>query len=175
MVDIHVQLAGFSRIDFEKNAIRKALRLEAKPVVGFARQFIAKRGRSAAGSYPGRDTGLLRRAIGATTLKGEFAVLVGPRRKVLAGKRNARDAAYPWMLVHGVRQGRRPGKLAPGQGIGKNNRRRKGERMALETARRRNGWRIAPRDDYMIEAMGRRRAAATEAIREALQRAMVPR
>jgi hypothetical protein len=60
---------------------------------------------------------------------------------------------YPAYLHYGVRKGRRLGKLAPGQGKGRSNRRAKGIRAAALADRAAGEWRIKPRDNYMADAL----------------------
>jgi hypothetical protein len=43
--------------------------------------------------------------------------------------------------------------LAPGAGRGKSNRRARGARADLVSARKAGGWRIAPRKNYMTDAL----------------------
>jgi hypothetical protein len=101
-LELNVRLAGFSRIDYDKRPIRKQLRLQGNLLRDAARALVSRKGRSKAGEYPGRQTGLLRRSIGTRVLRGGLAVLVEPRRKVLQTKRSYRDAAYPFILAAGT-------------------------------------------------------------------------
>ncbi|MNU04937.1 hypothetical protein D3C72_2495670 [compost metagenome] len=52
-----------------------------------------------------------------------------------------------------MKQGSKVKALAPGQGRGKSNRRARGARADLIAARNAGGWRIAPRDNYMTDAL----------------------
>lgn len=98
---LHVQLVGFSSIDYDKKPIRKQLRQEAAQVRNIARELLAKRGTSKAGEFPGRRTGLLRRSVKSRALRGGLAVLVEPARSVLEKTRGSDDAGYPWILAAG--------------------------------------------------------------------------
>ena len=102
MGDINVRITGFSRLDYNKAKVKKALMLEGRELAKIAKGLVGKRGVSSNGADPGRVTGLLRRAIQAKALPGGFAVSVEPQRKVLQSKRSDRDAAYPWILASGV-------------------------------------------------------------------------
>lgn len=140
MIGLHVTLAGFHRLEYDKKRIRKALREEGAGVRIVARALVAKHGTSGPGDYPGLQSGLLRRSIKSRLLRGELAVLVEPARSVLEKARGADDAGYPWILAAG--------------------------------AVRRH---LVKRDDYVAEALERRRAAATGAISGALHEALVVR
>lgn len=142
MNEVNVRLAGFSRIDFNRSAIRKALRLEINQVRDAARGMVAGSSPSAAGEFPGKRTGTLRRAIKSKVLRSGFAAVARPEKTPKMGK-----DYYPAFLLHGVKK-RRDKPLNPG---------------------------LLPRKDYMVEALDRRSAAATDAIRDALQNAMEPR
>lgn len=102
MSDINVRITGFSRIDYNKAQVKKALMVEGRAVGKIAKGLVGRKGVSSNGGDPGRVTGLLRRAIQAKALPGGFAVAVEPQRKVLQSKRSDRDAAYPWILAAGV-------------------------------------------------------------------------
>lgn len=110
MAEVTARLVGFSAIDYDRKPIRKALRIEGTEVRNIARKFVSTRGVSSNGDDPGLRTGLLRRSIRSTVLRGGLAVSVEPTRKVLEAKRDYEDAAYPWILdagVKGTKLGRR--------------------------------------------------------------------
>lgn len=168
--EINVRLLGFSRIDYNKSVIRKALRLEINKVRDVSRDLVSGASPSRPSAFPGLRAGVLKRAIKSKVLRSGLAAVVRPEKT----KRMGEDY-YPAFLVHGVRSGRKAQPLAPGAGIGKNNRRRRGERRRAAEDRAATAWRLAPRADPMPVALARRSAAATEAIRLALQLALVPR
>lgn len=100
-LQVNVRLVGFSRIDYNKAEVRKALRSEAALVAKAAKPLVSKRGTSRTGAYPGRRTGLLRRALAAykpENNKSGMALVISPRRKLLEAARGTADAGYPWML-----------------------------------------------------------------------------
>lgn len=110
MFETNVRLRGFSAIDYDRKPIRKALRIEGTEVRNLARKLVSTRGISGNGDDPGMRTGLLRRSIRVTVLRGGLAVTVEPTRKILETKRDTEDAAYPWILdagVKGTKLGRR--------------------------------------------------------------------
>lgn len=139
MVELHTRLVGFSRLDYDKKKVRRALRQEGGEVRKISRLLVGDKGRSSSGDYPGMQSGLLRRSIRTRVLRGELAVVIEPVRSVLEKVRGADDAAYPWILAAGV------------------------------------AGSLVARKDYVEEALQRRSEAATEAIRGALQAALVPR
>lgn len=106
MDEIHVRLFGFQRIDYDRKPIRKVLRAEGRELRDVARKFVSTRGVSSNGDYPGLRTGLLRRSVRERVLRGGFAVVVEPTRKVIEAKRGYEDAAYPWILNAGVKNTR---------------------------------------------------------------------
>ena len=142
MSEVNVKIAGFSRIDFDRSAVRKALRLEINQVRDASRALVSGASPSTAGEYPGKRSGILRRAIKSKVMRSGFAAVTRPEKTPKMGK-----DYYPAFLLHGVKQ-RRGQALSPG---------------------------LEPRKDYMVDALERRSAAATEALREALQLALVPR
>lgn len=140
--ELNVRLLGFSRIDYNKNVIRKALRLEINQVRDVARVLVSGGSPSRPGEMPGLRTGTFRRAIKSKVLRSGLAAIVRPEKS----KRMGKDY-YPAFLVKGVKK-RRDKALSPG---------------------------LVPRADPMPEALARRTGSATEAIRAALQEALVPR
>lgn len=108
MNEINVRLAGFSRIDFNRAPVRKVLRAEGNLIRDVARGLVSSKGPSADGEFPGRDSGVLRRAIKSKTLRGGFAVAVRPEKTARMGK-----YYYPAFLLHGVKK-RRGKPLNPG-------------------------------------------------------------
>lgn len=142
MNEINVRLTGFSRIDYNRAPIRKALRLEINQVRDLARTLVSSAAPSAPGEFPGQRRGILKRAIKSKVSRSGLAAFTRPEKTSRMGK-----YYYPAFLLHGVKQ-RRGKALNPG---------------------------LKPRADYMVAALERRGSAATEAIRLALQNALVPR
>ena len=168
--EVSIRLIGFSRIDYNKAPIRKALRLEGNAIRDVARRLVGGRGVSMGGEFPGLRSGVLRRAIKAKVARSGLAVFVRPEKTAKMGK-----DFYPAFLVRGVKQGAKVGRLAAGEGLGKSNRRKRGGRVAAIAERNSSGWRIAPREDYMHTALSRRSAEAINALRSVMESALVPR
>lgn len=168
--EINVRLAGFSRIDYDKKPIRKALRLEGNQIRNVARRLVGGGPASSPGEYPAKRTGILQRAIKVKSSRSGLAVFVRPAKTARMG-----EDYYPAFLAQGVRAGPRVARLGAGEGIGKSNRRARGARQAAQAARGNGAWRIAPRADYMVDGLAARAVHAREAIRLALESALVPR
>lgn len=150
MMDVFVKWDGYSRLDFDKKKIRKVMGQEGRALQKVARKLVARRAVSAAGGFPGKQSGLLQRSIRYKVSKPGFLVAVKPLRLPEMGKHY-----YPIYLLYGV-----TGKPA----------------RADKKAQVKDGkWRIAPRGNYMTEALEQRRASASAAILNALQSALIPR
>lgn len=61
---LEVGLEFHKAIDYDRRAMRKALRAGTKPIIQEARRIVARRAVSGAGEFPGMQTGRLKRAIG---------------------------------------------------------------------------------------------------------------
>lgn len=108
MTELNVRFTGFSRIDFDRAPIRKALRSEGNLIRNAARNLVSGSGVSAPGEFPGRSSGVLKSAIRTKMLRGGFAVAVRPEKTARMGK-----DFYPVFLLHGVKK-RRGKVLNPG-------------------------------------------------------------
>ena len=147
-VDGYIHIEGFDKFErdaFDKKKIRAGMRKVGKLVRQRAQLNVAlSRGQD---SYPINRTGALLESINFKVSRSGFLVKIAPY------KTSAMEAYYPAYLFFGVRMGSRIKKLAPGEGSGKSNRRRKGDRAALVAQRKSNGWRIQPRANYMTDAL----------------------
>lgn len=108
MNEVNVRLVGFSRIDYDRAPIRRALRLEINQVRDIARGLVSGTSPSAPGEYPGQRTGILKRAIKSKVLRGGMAAIARPEKTPRMG-----DDYYPAFLMHGVKQ-RRGKPISPG-------------------------------------------------------------
>lgn len=134
-LELNVSITGHSKLDFDKRKVRKALRQQGAAIRKIARRMVARRAVSAAGDYPGKESGDLARSISIKAGKGGFWVKVAPFKTPEMGK-----DFYPAYLWYGSK---------------KNN--------------------LAPRRNYMIDALNNRRSAARAALRDALEGSIVPR
>lgn len=171
MFDLNVRLDGFTRIDFERKKIRKALRQAGREIQKEARRLVSRRAISNPGEYPGKITGALQRSIQVRLSKSGFLVRVAPYNKT-----NAMKVFYPALLYYGTKGLGGIGKLAPGEGKGKSNRRARGDRAALVSERKSNtNYIVAPRGNYMADALESRRESARKVVFNALQDSLIPR
>ncbi len=163
----HVHIEGFDqfhRDSFDKRKVRAAMRRAGQIVSGRAKMNLSLA--SAGSNYPRIQKGVLRDSIEMKVSRSGFLVKIAPK------KTSGMKDFYPAYLHYGVKQGGRLKKLAPGQGVGKSNRRKKGQRQAEIAARRSLGWRIAPRANYIADALedeaSRVRAVLSAGFRRAL-------
>lgn len=149
MLSESVTIAGHSRIDFDKVQVRRAMRKIGAKVRKDARRLVSRRAVSEADEYPGKRTGELARSIKSKVSRPGFLVAVRP------DKTTRMDAFYPAFLGYGVTGAAR----------------RKDHRAQVKNGR----WRIAPRKNYMIDALDDNRAWIQTVLKEALQGALKPR
>lgn len=135
MFEVNATLEGFSRIDFDKKKIRKALRIEGRAVQKLARKLVSKRILNSAGDYPAKRTGALMRSIKVKVSRPGFLVKIAPQKTAEMGK-----DFYPAFLHYGS---------------AKNN--------------------LAPRKNFMTDALDARREVSRVAIIKALEGALIPR
>lgn len=143
---MHVEgFDSFHRDAFNKKKLRPAFRKAGRLVEVRAQLNLSLAGGSV--NYPRIRKGVLRSSIETKVSRSGFMVKVMPQR--VAGMK----AYYPAYLHYGVKAGGRLKKLAPGEGRGKSNRRKAGQRASELDARRSGAWRITPRDNYIAEAL----------------------
>lgn len=147
-LDGYVHFEGFDSFErdaFDRKKIRAGMRKAGRLVMQKAQMNLALGG--GRDGYPVSRTGATLDSIKAKVSRSGFLVRVAPT------KTGAMKAYYPAFLHYGVKLGRRLGKLAPGAGVGKTNRRAKGVRAQALAARASGEWRITPRDNYMADAL----------------------
>ncbi|WP_415257662.1 hypothetical protein [Thauera phenylacetica] len=169
MLEVNETITGHSRIDFDKVKVRRAMRKIGAEVRKDARRRVARRAISGAGEYPGRRSGALARSIKAKVFPSGFLVRVAPYKTA------EMDAFYPAYLDYGVLRDAAPTRLAPGEGVGRSNRRRRGQVAEERAARVAGGYRLAPRKNYMADALEARRESVRVTLRSALLDSLVPR
>lgn len=172
MGEIKVGLDFHKTIDYDTKAMRRALVRGAAEVRKEARRLIARRAISAGGEFPGQSSGTLRRSIGVVS-KGSKGGWI----KIGVRKTAGMDQFYPAFLFYGVKKrGSRIERLAPGEGLGKSNRRKRGARASLVEERKAStDYVIAPRANYIVAALDAKRDHIKNIIQEALRSALVPR
>lgn len=158
----------WSHADFDPKPVNKVIATEAREIRKIARRLVARRAISEPGQFPGRDTGALWRSITVKVNRKYSFAVIRPAKTAEMG------SFHPYMLLRGTKP--RLSKLAEGEGRGRSNRRRRGDReTALQERKASSAYRVAPREDYMQEALERRRGAARAAIAAAVQDSLVPR
>lgn len=135
MFEVNATIEGFSRVDFDKKKIRKALQIEGRAVQKLARKMVSKRILNSAGDYPAKRTGALMRSIKVKVSRPGFLVKIAPQKTAEMGK-----DFYPAFLHYGSK---------------KNN--------------------LAPRKNFMTDALDARREVSRVAIIKALEGALIPR
>lgn len=146
---IHETITGHQRIDFDKKQVRKAMRKFGAEIRKDARRRVARRGVSGPGDNPGRDSGELYRSIKVRVSRSGFLARISPEKT--AGMKEF----YPAFLHYGV--------------TGKP--RRKDHREQPKDGK----WRIAPRANYMTDALEARSDSICTGLRNMLQDALIPR
>ncbi|TFF37421.1 hypothetical protein [Pseudomonas sp. RIT623] len=141
-VDGYLHIEGFDQFGreiFDKKQIRKGMRKAGQVVARRAQLNLAlARGQD---NYPVSRTGRTIDSIKFKVSRAGFLVKIAPRKTP-----DMKDY-YPAYLHYGVKQGGRVRALANGK------RRRKGERAEALAQRAASGWRIAPRANYMEDAL----------------------
>ena len=151
LLETHVTIDGFSRIDFERSKVRRAMRTLGREVQKESRRLIARRAISGAGEYPGRQTGRLWRAVKYHVSRSGFMVRIQP------DKTGEMKDFYPAYLHYGIRRTR---SLA----------------LAKRHVKQPEGpYRLAPRANFMADALENRREQTRTVLRAALQDALIPR
>lgn len=147
-VDSYLHIEGFDsfgRDVFDKRKIRAGMRKAGLLVAQHAQMnLVLGKGQD---GYPENRTGETVGSIKFKVSRSGFLVRIAPTLTPGMGE------FYPAYLHYGVKQGRRPGKLAPGKGKGRKNRRAAGARARLVAERAAGEWRITPRDNYMADAL----------------------
>jgi len=171
-VKINVGLQFHEIIDYDRKVLRRALVKGAAEIRREARRLVARKAISEPGAFPGTDTGQLKRAIGVVSK----APNGGGWIKVGVKKTPKMNAFYPAFLFYGVKKQGKIERLAAGEGLGKSNRRARGERAALIAERRTSDkYFVAPRGNYIQAALMSKRDAVKDLIQTALRDALVPR
>lgn len=92
---LEVGLEFHKAIDYDRRAMRAALKAGTKPIIKEARRLVARRAVSGAGDFPGSETGRLKRAIGIVS-KGSRGGWIKVGVKSIPG-----SIFYPAFLFYG--------------------------------------------------------------------------
>ncbi|QHJ77005.1 MAG: hypothetical protein [Bacteriophage sp.] len=130
-IELHIdKFDMYGKLDFDKKQIRVAMRMAGKEVQTAAKRLVSSKQTSKRDQYPGKRSGTLQRSIRSKVSRSGFMVLVKPYKTAAMGK-----DFYPAYLWYGVRRGAKRGKSHKAGASGG------------------NGWRIAPRKNYMQDAL----------------------
>lgn len=147
-IDGYLHVEGFDNFErdaFDKRKIRAGMRKVGLLITQRAQMnLVLGKGQD---GYPVNRTGATVESVSFKVSRSGFLVRISPT------KTSAMEEFYPAYLHYGVKKGRKIGRLAPGQGKGKSNRRAKGDRAAALAERASGEWRIKPRDNYMADAL----------------------
>ncbi|VVP34354.1 hypothetical protein PS870_04487 [Pseudomonas fluorescens] len=147
-IDGYLHVEGFDNFErdaFDKRKIRAGMRKVGLLITQRAQMnLVLGKGQD---GYPVNRTGATVESVSFKVSRSGFLVRISPT------KTSAMEEFYPAYLHYGVKRGRKPGKLAPGKGKGKTNRRAAGVRAAAVAERASGEWRIKPRDNYMVDAL----------------------
>ena len=144
-IESYLHFEGYDSLPrdiFDKKKIRAGMRKAGRLVMQRAQMNLAL-ARDDEG-YPVNRTGATLHSISFRVSKSGFLVRVAPK------KTSAMKEYYPAYLFYGVKRGARLSRLKAGE-MHTGKRRRDGIR--LREARRNNDWLIAPRDNYMADAL----------------------
>lgn len=147
-IDGYLHVEGFDNLErdiFDKRKIRAGMRKVGLLITQRAQMnLVLGKGQD---GYPVSRTGATVESVSFKVSRSGFLVRISPT------KTSAMEEFYPAYLHYGVKKGRKLGKLAPGAGKGKANRRAAGARAAALAERASGEWRIKPRDNYMADAL----------------------
>ncbi|CAG8864093.1 hypothetical protein [Pseudomonas fluorescens] len=147
-IDGYLHVVGFDSFErkaFDKRKIRAGMRKVGLLITQRAQMnLVLGKGQD---GYPVNRTGATVESVSFKVSRSGFLVRISPT------KTTAMEEFYPAYLHYGVKKGRKLGKLAPGKGKGKSNRRAIGARAAALAERGAGEWRIKPRDNYMADAL----------------------
>lgn len=138
---LHIDVKQTSHVVFDRRVVRKAFVTVGQEHMAVARRLISREGGSKAGENPGRVQGILSQSVGyyvpnASGSRPGFMVRIAPNQRRGRGQTaSIVGAFYPAFLLHGVRNGAK---------------RKKSHHRGISGG---SGWRIAPRNNFMIEAL----------------------
>lgn len=164
-IEGYLHIDGFENLEqevFNKRKVRAGMRKVGRLVAGRGQMNLALGGGS--DGYPVNRTGTTVESINFKVSSGGFLVRVSPY------KTSNMKEFYPTYLHYGVRMGSRIQPLPRYQG--RRQRRSKGVRQKLVSARQQLGWRITPRDNYMTDALQDSRADVERILRETFSGAL---
>jgi hypothetical protein len=167
-VYVHVDFPSAKTVVFNRRIVRRAFHKIGREIQADARQRISQRHGSLPGEDPGYWSGATVRSIGyyvpsASGRRPGFMVKIAPNQKRGRGMTPMQlhsgpgsSGFYPAYLFYGVRRGAV---------------RTKSHHKGASGG---NGWRIAPRGNYMTEALKDKKYWTERTLFNALRRAVIP-
>ena len=128
---LHVDFQQPNEMRFNRARVRRAFVTIGQRHMRDARRLVMRRGRSEPGENPGYQTGRLAKSIGYMVPKASAKQRNGQGNRLITGD------FYPAFLFYGVRGGAK--------------RRRSHHRGASGGS----GWRLAPRNNFMVETLNK--------------------
>ncbi|MHA6305701.1 hypothetical protein ACX3SV_01110 [Hafnia paralvei] len=175
---VHVDFPDAQRVVFNRSKVRRAFTVIGKEIQIAARERISQRHGSAPGEDPGYYSGRMARSIGyfaprASKNRPGFMVKISPNQKrgremtAIQTKDGPHSSGfYPAYLQFGVRRGA-TAQIKQGKGG-------KSVRVKKSGASGGSGWRIAPRANFMTEALRDKRYWTERTLFLALKKAVKP-
>ncbi|QCZ26156.1 Uncharacterised protein [Klebsiella pneumoniae] len=138
----HVDIQQPREMRFNRARVRRAFIHIGQRHMRDARRLVMRRGRSEPGENPGYQSGRLAKSIGymvprASKNRPGFMTRIAPNQRNGQGNRLITGDFYPAFLFYGVRGGAK---------------RRRGHHRGASGG---SGWRLAPRNNFMIETLQR--------------------
>lgn len=157
----HVDVQQPAEMRFNRARVRRAFVTIGQRHMRDARRLVMRRARSAPGENPGYQTGRLARSIGymvprASKKRAGFMTRIAPNQRNGKGNRMISGDFYPAFLFFGVRGGAK--------------RRRSHHRGASGGS----GWRLAPRNNFMVEALEKNRSWTRYFLARELRKSLKP-
>lgn len=158
---IHVDFKQPEELVFNRARMRRAFTKIGQVHMRDARRLVMSRTRSGAGENPSYVTGRLARSIGyyvprASKNRAGLMVRIAPNQKRSEGNRLIEGDFYPAFLFYGVRAGAK---------------RKKSHHRGASGG---TGWRIAPRNNYMVQVLDNRRPWTKYVLSRELKKALRP-
>ena len=142
---LHVDFQQPAEMRFNRARVRRAFVTIGQRHMRDARRLVMRRARSAPGENPGYQTGRLARSIGymvprASKHRPGFMARIAPNQRNGEGNRRITGDFYPAFLFYGVKRGAK---------------RRRSHHRGASGGR---GWRLAPRNNFMVETLEKNRS-----------------
>lgn len=158
---LHVEFEQPNDMVFNRAKMRRAFISIGQKHMRDARRLVMRRSTSKAGENPAYITGRLARSIGyyvprASKNRAGLMVRIAPNQKRGEGNRLIEGDFYPAFLSYGVRRGAK---------------RKKSHHRGKSGG---SGWRIAPRNNFMVQVLEARRSQTRYELARALRTSLKP-